>query len=52
MVFGIFDVEDARGNLLDIRLLKEEYYCLPLAGFLGLAGGAINEILRTRGSFD
>ncbi len=51
MIFGLFDVEDARGNLLDLRLLKEEYYCIPVAALLGGIGGAINEILRTKGAF-
>jgi hypothetical protein len=28
----LFDVEDARGSRLDIKLIREEYYCLPIAG--------------------
>ena len=51
LLFGIFDVEDQRGNKLDIKLIKEEFYCIPIAGLLGFFGGTINEYLRMKGDF-
>ncbi len=51
MIFGIFDVEDAHGRKLDIKLLEEEYFCIPIAGFLGLIGGFMNEYFRMRGDY-
>ena len=51
LIFGFFDVEDAKSNILELKLIVDEYYCLPIAGFLGFIGGIVNEYLRMKGDF-
>lgn len=45
VVFGVMDVEDARGPALRKRLLEEENVCLPIGIVMGLLAGVVNELL-------
>ncbi|EGR33204.1 hypothetical protein IMG5_059470, partial [Ichthyophthirius multifiliis] len=51
IIFSIFDLEDQRGRQLDIQLIQDEYYCIPIASFLGFIGGFVNELLRIKGDY-
>lgn len=52
LCFGIFDLEDKRGFKLDLYLIKEEFYCMPIAGTLGFLGGIINELFRIKSEYN
>ena len=47
-IFGVMDVEDARGWMLRQALLKEERYCFPVGAVLGGVSGFMNERLARR----
>lgn len=48
LIFGLVDVEDARGPALRDALLKEETKCLPVGIFLGAAAAFLNERFSVR----
>lgn len=50
-VFGLMDIEDYYMTKLEIKLIQEEYYCIPIAAILGFAAGVLNEFLRVKGSY-
>ena len=46
-IFGTLDIEDSNDYEINFNLLQEEFYCMPLASFIGLISGCLNEILRS-----
>lgn len=47
-IFGLMDVEDARGPELRERLIEAENICLPIGLVVGAVAGAMNELLGDR----
>ncbi len=50
-VFGLMDIEDYYMTKLEIKLIQEEYYCIPIAAILGFLCGVLNEFLRVKGTY-
>lgn len=47
-VFGLLDVEDARGPELRARLSQAESICLPIGLAVGALAGLVNEMVAAR----
>ena len=45
-IFGWMDIEDADQYTLELKLMKDENYCMHIGIFLGGLGGFINEFFR------
>lgn len=45
-IFGLMQVADATAYKIRLNLLRMEWYCYHIGGFLGAVGGVLNEYLR------
>lgn len=45
-IFGLMQIADSQAYTIRLRLMRMEWYCYHIGGFLGAIGGVANEYLR------